>query len=475
MKMSKINKANLKKTLYYLKRNGLRDTFLAALERLQTNKQESYEYHCPSVKVLEEQRVWSNENKQILFSIVVPAYHTAEMHLRAMIESVLDQSYGNFELLIADAGNEVKNAEIVESYQDSRICYIPLQENLGISANTNMALQHATGDYVGLLDHDDILTPDALYEVAVRISLYQKEGKGLQLLYSDEDKCDDAGERYFDPHFKTNFNLDLILSNNYICHFLVVKADLIKRLGFRKEFDGAQDYDLVLRCIREISNGYQENRDKGIALLPPMQEKDTICHIPKVLYHWRCHKQSTAENPQSKQYAYEAGGRVIKDFLLNMEIVGEVTATVHLGFYRICYQPDMLSQRTDVGAIGGKIINARNIITGGIYSEDGDCPYEGIYQGFSGYMHRAMLAQDADAVDIRLMQIRPELFDTVSKIVEKYKTNKEEQLLLDGNELNCSKLSLNETEYRRLSQEVCRKLNELNYRVVWNPNWTKRI
>ncbi|HKM35913.1 MAG TPA: glycosyltransferase [Lachnospiraceae bacterium] len=475
MMMSKINKANLKKTIYYLKRNGLRDTFLAALERLQKSKQETYEYHCLSAKVLEEQRVWSKENQQTLFSIVVPAYHTAEIHLRAMIESVLAQSYENFELVIADAGNEVKKAEIVKSYKDSRICYLPLRENLGISDNTNEALQHAKGDYVGLLDHDDILTADALYEVAVRINQYQKEGKKLQLVYSDEDKCDDAGEHYFERHSKLDFNLDLILSNNYICHFLVVKADLIKRLGFRKEFDGAQDYDLVLRCIRDISNGYQENHDTGVSLLLPFQEKDTICHIPKVLYHWRCHKQSTAENPQSKQYAYEAGGRVIADFLSNMQIAGEVAATRHLGFYQIQYQPDMLSQRTDVGAIGGKILNSKNKITGGIYCADGDCPYQDIYKGYSGYMHRAMLTQDAYAVDIRLMQIRPDLFDTVNEIVEKYMTSEEEQLLLDGNVLDCSRLSLDETQFRRLSMEASRRLYELNYRVVWNPSWTKRI
>lgn len=467
MKMSKINKANLKKTIYYLKRNGLRDTFLAALERLQNNKQETYEYDSPSDQELEKQRVWSKENRQVLFSIVVPAYHTAEIHLRAMIESVLSQSYENFELLIADAGNEVKNAEIIEGYQDSRICYIPLQENLGISANTNEGLQHAKGDYVGLLDHDDVLTPDALYEVAVRIKKCQMEGKKLQLVYSDEDKCDDVGERCFEPHLKMDFNLDLILSNNYICHFLVVKADLIKRLGFRKEFDGAQDYDLVLRCISDMSNC-----DK---LLLPLQEKDTICHIPKVLYHWRCHKQSTAENPQSKQYAYEAGGRAISDFLSTMQIAGEVAATSHLGFYRIHYQPDMLSQRIDIGAIGGKLLNSKNKITGGIYCSNGDCPYQGIYKGYSGYMHRAMLTQDAYAVDIRLMRIRSDLFDIVNKIAEKYKTSEEELILLDHNRIDCSRLSIDEAQFHALSMEVGRKLSELNYRVVWTPSWIKRI
>lgn len=474
MNMSKINKANIKKTIYYLKRNGLRDTFLAALERLQINRQEVYEYHSVSSEVLDKQLQWSKENCEILFSIVVPVYRTAESHFRAMIESVLNQSYENFELLIADAGNEKEKANMINAYNDSRIRYIPLQDNMGISENTNTALQYVKGDYVGLLDHDDVLTPDALYEVAVRIKQNRDEGRTLQFIYSDEDKCDDAGIQFFEPHFKPKFNLDLILSNNYICHFLVVKSDLIKKLGFRKEFDGAQDYDLVLRCIREISVGYEEKQDK-VTLLLPDREKDTICHIPKILYHWRCHSKSTAENPQSKQYAYDAGRRVIRDFLLNMQINGEVISTAHLGFYRICYHPDMLSQRDDVGVIGGRIVNKRNKVTGGIYSDEGICPYQGLYKGFSGYMHRANLTQEADAVDIRLMQIRPELFEIVKELVEKYVTDKNEVPLLDGNILDCSSLSLDDDQYRKLNLEVCKKINELNYRVVWNPSWTKKI
>ncbi len=483
MMMSKISKVNLKKSIYYLKRNGLRDTFLAALERLQQNTQQIYEYQDISTKVWEEQHNWSKENKSIYFSIVVPAYHTSERHLRAMIESVLDQSYENYELLIADAGNEERNKVIVKSYGDDRIQYIPLQKNSGISDNTNEALRYAKGDYIGLLDHDDLLTKDALFEIAVRIKQYESTGKELQLIYSDEDKCDDAGERYYEPHRKHEFNLDLILSNNYICHFMMVKAELIKKLGLRKEFDGAQDYDLVLRCIREI---YISLQNKEIETTATSQKKGNsgilkyhgdvpICHIPKVLYHWRCHQQSTAENPQSKQYAYEAGGRAIGAFLSDMQIVGDVTDTKHLGFYRIHYKPDMLSQRMDVGAIGGKILGKRNKITGGIYSENGICPYQGIFKGYSGYMHLATLTQEAYAIDIRLMQIRPELFDTVNEIVTKYTTTDEEQLQIQNGVLDVSLLSLSEIQYRMLSIQVCERFHELGYRVVWTPDWMKRI
>ena len=175
--------------------------------------------------------------------------------------------------------------------KDSRIRYVRTAENKGMSENTNEALQYATGDYVGLLDHDDLLTPDALYEMAMTLQNANEQGIEAALVYSDEDKCDTEAKIYYEPHVKLGFNWDLLLSNNYICHFLAMKTELIKKLGFRKEYDGAQDFDLVLRATLE------------------KDEKDEILHVEKILYHWRCHDLSTAANPQSKLYAYEAGKR----------------------------------------------------------------------------------------------------------------------------------------------------------------------
>ncbi len=470
MMMSKINKANLKKTIYYLKRNGLRDTYLAALERLQKKEHESYVFQPASEDELKEQRKWSEKNNDISFSIVVPAYHTDENYFRDMIESVRNQSYDNFELLIADAGNEERNAQIVADYHDARIRYMALQKNLGISDNTNEALQYVTGDYVGLLDHDDILTPNALYEMAIRIKSAVKQGNELQLLYSDEDKCDSSGTRYFEPHFKQKFNLDLIMTNNYICHFMIIKTELIKKLGFRKAFDGAQDYDLVLRCVRKISADFSKADRNKVTFLTPLQANNTISHVPKILYHWRCHVKSTAENPESKQYAYEAGSRALEDFLGQMQIEARVTNTVHLGFYRVCYKSDMLLQRPDIGAVGGRLSDGKNKITGGIYKENGECPYLGIRKGFSGYMHRAILKQEAYAVDIRNMRIRPELLEIVRDVVKVCQPGWEEKLCMEGNVLDCSDLKISEQEFVRISMEVSKKLHELNYRVVWNPD-----
>lgn len=138
-----------------------------------------------------------------------------------------------------------------------------------------------------LVDHDDELTPDALYECVQRLN----EKRDTLVIYSDEDKMTMDGNKFFQPHFKPDFNIDLLCTVNYICHLFVVKRDIIDMVGMlRSEFDGAQDYDFIFRCTEQAG-------------------REHICHIPRILYHWRCHEDSTAENPESKLYAFEAGKR----------------------------------------------------------------------------------------------------------------------------------------------------------------------
>ena len=241
--MSKFVKiSNLKKTLRYLKKNGIRPTYYAMKERMETESADDYTYVPPTEESLLEQKMKA-EQMTTRFSILVPAFETKEEHLRAMIDSVLSQTYGNFELIISDASSSEKVEKVVAAYTDERIKYRKKGQNAGISANTSQALAYATGDYAGLLDHDDILTRDALYEMASCIEKYKKEGVLLQLLYSDEDKCDGMEKRYYEVNRKPDFNLDLLLSNNYICHFMVMKRQLMQELGFRSVCDGAQDYD----------------------------------------------------------------------------------------------------------------------------------------------------------------------------------------------------------------------------------------
>lgn len=225
-----LNLTNLKKTYYYLKRNGISKAIGAALERVQGAYYADYTYTEPKAGVLQAQRETCFE-KDITFSIVVPAYETKETFLQQLLESLLKQTYSNWELILADASPSDKVKRYVGKYNDSRIRYIKLEKNDGISGNTNQGIREAKGEYIGLLDHDDYLTPDALYEMAKAIETGKKSGTEYGFLYSDEDKCDEKGDIFYDPHFKTDFNLDLFLTNNYICHFLVMKREMMQDLS----------------------------------------------------------------------------------------------------------------------------------------------------------------------------------------------------------------------------------------------------
>ena len=355
--MGQWNLTNLKKTIYYLKRNGLRATWYAARERMECKGRVPYEYVAPTKRELSEQKRTKLAFGETI-SILVPAYRTGAVYLRELIDSVLQQTYPHWELILADATEDDSVKQVVESYGDERIHYYHLEENGGISANTNQALEHASGSYIGLLDHDDVLTPDALYQMAARIGILREKGVEAGFLYSDEDKCDGDRSRYYEPHFKEDFNFDLLLSNNYICHFLVMETGLMRAVGFRKEYDGAQDYDLVLRAtakLMESASGEGTGR---------WAWQRRIVHVPKVLYHWRCHEASTAANPRSKEYAYIAGRRALQDFADRQGWRAVAADLKHLGFYRLEYGTSIFDSRSDLGAVGGGVLAAGKIVGG---------------------------------------------------------------------------------------------------------------
>lgn len=422
--------ANLKKTYYYFKKNGIVDTYYAIRERLYARTSPlymaGYNYVPVSEEELQKQRTTVFDDA-MKFSILVPMYETKPEFAHAMIDSVIAQTYPNWELILADASEtDVVRNLVYGRAEESRIRYVRIKENKGISENTNEALQYATGAYIGLLDHDDLLTPDALYEMALAIKSAEKDNKSVAFVYSDEDKCDSEAKIYYEPHIKSGFNMDLLLSNNYICHFLVMKAELMKKVRFRKEYDGAQDYDLVLRAFL--------NKD-------PL---DAILHVNKVLYHWRCHDLSTASNPQSKLYAYEAGRRAVVSalaaYLASMHggenvFVKEdkiyvnnkmicVAHTKHNGFYRVEYgkgtAEDIFEVRKDIGIVAGPV-QKNNKITGGIIEKDGKCPYAGLPAKFSGYMHKMALQQECECVDAANAKVRAEL---VEKLCNEITNNK---------------------------------------------------
>lgn len=252
--------------------------------------------------------------KRPKISIVVPLYNTNTDFFRELLYSIHLQTYSNWELCLAD-GSKEKLTQIEKMCEnDKRIKYRFLNENKGISGNTNEAIKMATGDFIALLDHDDMLSLDALYEIVKAIN----ENKNVDFIYSDEDKFHFIDEPRFMPHFKPDFAPDTLRANNYICHFSVAKKTLLESVGlFNSEFDGAQDYDLILRVTEKAKK---------------------IVHIPKILYHWRVHPSSTAMNTEAKPYAFEAGKKAILSHLERIGLKGKVSDGINTGTYVIDYE-----------------------------------------------------------------------------------------------------------------------------------------
>lgn len=225
-----------------------------------------------------------------LFSIVVPLYNTKPKYLKELVSSVLAQVYTKWELILVNSTpNNVELARTLESFDDSRIRVVELKQNLGISDNTNVGTRLAGGDFVVFCDHDDVLNKMALARFAKAII----EDPSIDALYSDEDfLCEDGS--YASPHLKSDFNIDLLRAHNYITHLVSVRTSLVVQLPLRKEFDGAQDYDFLLRLSEKTSS---------------------IFHVREVLYHWRMSDTSVSKNAGNKDYAEDAGLRALREHL----------------------------------------------------------------------------------------------------------------------------------------------------------------
>ena len=316
--LKKLSPYTIQKGFRYLKHYGPKEFWIRLHERFEPEEVPYgpwYEAYVPDETELEKQRQHHFEYSPLI-SVAVPAYRTPEKFLIQMIESLIAQTYGNWELCIANGSPEdTAMKTVLEKYtkKDSRIRVSELTENKGIAGNTNAALEMAQGEFVGLLDHDDLLAPNALYEIALALG----RDRALDAVYTDEDKVTTELDEHFQPHLKPDFNLDLLRSNNYICHFFVVRRSIVQKIGgFRQEFDGAQDHDFIFRCI---------------------ETAEKVGHIPEILYHWRTHKASTADNPASKMYAFDAGKRAIEAHLKRTGTEGTVSHTPDLGFFRVKY------------------------------------------------------------------------------------------------------------------------------------------
>lgn len=313
------NIQKIKWAIDYLEQNGIKRTFARLQTEVFSKNMDPYRYWIEKNEKYDEKKLIkeiTGYEKQPKISIILPVYNTDEKWLRECIESVLSQVYTNWELCIADDHSTRSQVQrILSEYaqKDTRIKVVYREKNGHISEASNSALEIATGDYVALLDHDDTLASFALYRIADLIN----KNVDAEFIYSDEDKINKAGRRS-KPFFKPDWSPDTLLSQNYVCHLSVIKSSLIKKAGgFRVGFEGAQDYDLALRCT-ELTN--------------------EIYHIPEILYHWRMIENSTAENPQAKLYAFDAGKNSIEAALVRRNINGTVSMGKNLGTYGVLYK-----------------------------------------------------------------------------------------------------------------------------------------
>lgn len=470
--MKYINGTNLLKLKNLSSRYSANELFYKILEKLKSPYRDysaNYAAYLPTEEELRKQRETRFANNPLV-SIVVPTYETDELFLKQMIDSVVEQTYGNWELCLADGSKSNKVQSVIEKdYADEkRICYKRLEKNAGISENTNQGFQMATGDYIALLDHDDLLVPSALYEMIKRVSK-----TGADFVYSDEDKVTADLKEYMDPHFKLDFNRELLLGNNYICHFLMVSKELLQQAGgLNSAYDGAQDFEFVLRCSK-----YAKRME----------------HIRKILYHWRVHPASTAGNTNSKLYAYEAGKRAVEDYIAEQNWQGTVTMTQDLGFYQTRYQvpekltvgiclwgkecagfskvlqqvkqeladikakvlweydfqepadyvvvfnqgittmePESVSvllgscNRAGIGMVAGRTLQAGKVVQCGYWKkgEDYVARYKGLSEKFKGYYRRAYLPVETDAVSRDCVVLKTSILESnqeIKKILENEK------------------------------------------------------
>lgn len=253
------------------------------------------------------------------FSILIPVYRPDVKFFTLMLDSIVAQTYDNWQICLADGSGEGYTVEnvvrpYIEKYGEDKVKYIKLENNLGIAENTNAAMRMADGDFIVFGDHDDELHPTALFECMRELERYPQ----ADFIYSDEDKIIEATGHHTEAHFKSDLNMELLRTNNYICHLSVVKKSLADKVGvLYTQFNGSQDHDYVLRCV---------------------EKAECVRHIPRILYHWRINDNSTAKSASTKTYANTAGVNAVSAHLKRMGIDGEVKNGVAPGFYDIRYK-----------------------------------------------------------------------------------------------------------------------------------------
>ena len=338
--------------------------------------------------------------------------------------SVLSQTWAGFEFIVADCGMKSALGNVLADYDDDRIRHFRMQGMANVSDALNSAALHAAGDYIVFLDYGDLLATDALFETALTIM-----ATGAEILYSDEDCCDSAMRKFSAPYIKPDFNKDYLFASPYITHMLVIRRELFLALRFRSRFDGARDYDLILRA-----------------------PKSGICHIPRVLYHVR-------RLPERKSASGDARA-ALENYFSVRGLRARVTQEGSSAFLHVDYLPDIFTVRKEIGVIGGKVLDRRRRIIGGMMDEDGSVAFEGLDELDQGHQRGAVTARNADAVDARCMRIRPELYGLYQEVF--------------GSSYNMP-MRGRAYEIREKSLQFCERVRAKGYLILWDPAMTVSV
>ena len=362
-------------------------------------------------------------------SVIVATYEPVIRYFERTLISVLSQTYGGFELIIADTSMSSGVRDLLDHYRDERIRYYSVPGSSGEASLINDAAYMASGDYVCTVDVGDQLTPDALYEVFMSIMR-----TGAEILYTDEDHCDASGKRFDQPNYKPDFNKDYLLSGNYMRRLLVIRRELFLALRLRDSFDGALTYDLVLRA-----------------------PKSEVCHVPHILYHVSNASSDSKNAAREPDAVIAAGKAALEDYFRVRRIRAQVRYSGRKGVYRITYDPDIFTCRNEVGAVGGRVLSRTHKVVGGMFDASGKVMFEGWDEAEGGPMNRALAVQNAFAVDARCMRVRPELRGLHEEIFGKLSDAQYSEWEKDPQEL------------KRRSILFCRRIRELGYLIVWDP------
>ena len=366
-----------------------------------------------------------------LISVIVTTYEPVIRYFEQTLISILSQTYGGYELIIADTSLSSGVRDTLDHYRDERIRYYSVPGNRGEASLINDAAHLAAGNYLCTVEVGDLLTKDALYEVFLCIMR-----TGAEILYTDEDHCDAAGKRFDRPNRKPDFNKDYLLSNNYMQRLLVIRRELFLALRLRDSFDGALTYDLVLRA-----------------------PKSAVRHVPMILYHRSSASEDAKMASREPDADIAAEKAALEDYFRVRSIRAVVNYTGRKGIYRIRYNPNIFACRSDVGILGGRVLSRTHKVVGGMFDSQSRVMYEGWDEAEGGPMSRALTVQNAFAVDARCMQVRPDLRGLYEEIVEKPESEPYTDWRKDPQEL------------RRRSILFCARVRELGYLIVWDPSY----